>query len=149
MFLVNSRYRRFAATSFRSTRKGFTYQRHTLSRSYGVNLPSSLTRVLPSALVFSTCPPESVCSTVTMFSTRPAAFLGSMGSLASPRRASSSPLGVDPAFYSYQVRLQAFTDIQSSAELPCFVTAPLQHAGSGILTRFPSASPFGYTLGAD
>ena len=27
----------------------FTYQRHTLSRSYGVNLPSSFTRVLSSA----------------------------------------------------------------------------------------------------
>ena len=38
---------------------------HTLSRSYSANLPSSLTSVLSSALVFSTYPPESVCGTVT------------------------------------------------------------------------------------
>ena len=35
-------------------------------RSYGGNLPSSLTRVLPIALVFSTCPPESVWGTGTV-----------------------------------------------------------------------------------
>ena len=37
--------------------------RHPLSRSYGVNLPSSLTRVLPIALVCSTRLPASVCGT--------------------------------------------------------------------------------------
>ena len=80
---------------------------HTLSRSYGINLPSSLTRVLSSALVFSTYPPESVCSTVAMLSTRPAAFLGSMGSITSVRRPSSSPLGLKRAFYSYSLSLPA------------------------------------------
>ena len=35
------------------------------SRSYGAMLPSSLTRVLPIALVFSTRPPVSVCGTDT------------------------------------------------------------------------------------
>ena len=35
------------------------------SRSYGAILPSSLTRVLPITLVFSTRPPVSVCGTVT------------------------------------------------------------------------------------
>ena len=38
--------------------------RHPFSRSYGVNLPSSLTRVLPIALVCSTRLPASVCGTV-------------------------------------------------------------------------------------
>ena len=37
--------------------------RHPFSRSYGVNLPSSLTRVLPIALVCSTRLPASVCGT--------------------------------------------------------------------------------------
>ena len=64
----------------------FTYRWHTLSRSYGVNLPSSLTWVISNALVFSTCPPESVCGTVTSRSTQLAAFLGSMGSITSTRR---------------------------------------------------------------
>ena len=49
---------------FRLRLYAFTYQGHTFSRSYGVNLPSSFTRVLSSALVFSTCPPVSVCGTV-------------------------------------------------------------------------------------
>ena len=42
----------------------FTYQGRTFSRSYGANLPSSFTRVLSSALEFSSCPPVSVCGTV-------------------------------------------------------------------------------------
>ena len=81
MFLVNSRYRLFAETSFCSGRRAFTYKRHTLSRSYGVNLPSSLTRLLSSALVFSTCPPVSVSGTVPSCSSQYAAFLGSVGSI--------------------------------------------------------------------
>ena len=54
---------------------------HTLSRSYGVNLPSSLTWLLSSALVFSTRPPESVWGTDTNHSTQYAAFLGSVASI--------------------------------------------------------------------
>ena len=42
--------------------------RHPLSRSYGANLPSSLTKVLPFALVFSTHLPVSVCGTGTQTS---------------------------------------------------------------------------------
>src|SRR5690606_31582450 len=38
---------------------------HPFSRSYGVNLPNSLTKVLPFALVSSTRPPVSVCGTGT------------------------------------------------------------------------------------
>ena len=45
---------------------GFTYLRRTLSRSYGANLPSSFTRVLSSALEYSSCPPVSVCGTVNL-----------------------------------------------------------------------------------
>src|SRR5699024_12856117 len=39
---------------------------HPFSRSYGVILPSSLTRVLPLTLVYSTCLPVSVCGTGTI-----------------------------------------------------------------------------------
>ena len=41
-----------------------TLPRRSFSRSYGPFLPSSLTKVLPSPLVFSTCLPVSVCGTV-------------------------------------------------------------------------------------
>ena len=59
--------------------KRFTYKGHTFSRSYGVNLPSSLTTVLSRALGYSPRPPESVCGTDTKVAPH-AAFLGSMGS---------------------------------------------------------------------
>jgi hypothetical protein len=54
----------------------------SFSRSYGCNLPSSLTIVLPIALVFSTRPPVSVWGTGAM-PTRCWAFLDSMESMTS------------------------------------------------------------------
>ena len=70
---------------------------HPFFRSYGVNLQSSLTRVLSSALVYSTRLPESVYGTDTE-RTRYEAFLGSMirTSWLAFRLVSPSPLGVDP-----------------------------------------------------
>lgn len=65
MFLVNSRSHLVTATLFCSSRRAFTYKGHTFSRSYGVILPSSFTRVLSSALGFSPHPPVSVWGTVT------------------------------------------------------------------------------------
>ena len=59
MFLVNSRYPLFSATPSWLPKTGYS-----LSRSYGVILPSSFNIVLSSALVFSTCPPVSVWGTV-------------------------------------------------------------------------------------
>ena len=58
----------------------------SFSRSYGCNLPSSLTIVLPIALVFSTRPPVSVWGTGTV-PTHCWAFLGSMESVDSPNKA--------------------------------------------------------------
>lgn len=46
------------------TPQGLNIEGHTFSRSYGINLPSSFSRVLSSALEFSSCPPVSVCGTV-------------------------------------------------------------------------------------
>jgi hypothetical protein len=60
VFLVNSRLGRFTAAPSSLSRKGVTLPGRPFSRSYGTILPSSLTRVLPIALVFSTCPPVSV-----------------------------------------------------------------------------------------
>ena len=63
MFLVNSRLGLFAAAARGSGSASHHPRRHPFSRSYGVVLPSSLTMVLPIALVFSTHPPVSVCGT--------------------------------------------------------------------------------------
>jgi hypothetical protein len=61
VFLVNSRLPLVTATPLGC----YTYRGHTFFRSYGASLLSSLTTVLLSALVFSTCLPVSVCGTVT------------------------------------------------------------------------------------
>src|SRR3954462_615396 len=64
-------------------RRNFTLLRRPFSRSYGAILPSSFSRVLPIALVFSTCPPVSV-----LVRARPTsldAFLGGMASKTSLR----------------------------------------------------------------
>jgi hypothetical protein len=83
VFLVNSRYPLVCATLTSSDRKGLHQEGSSFSRSYGGNLPSSLTIVLPFALVFSTRPPVSVWGTGTV-STHCWTFLGSMGSVTSP-----------------------------------------------------------------
>ena len=57
MFLINSRLGLFTAAHSRE---------HPLFRSYGVNLPSSLTTLLPLALGFSPHLPVSVCGTGTL-----------------------------------------------------------------------------------
>jgi hypothetical protein len=153
VFLVNSRYPLLSATPARSGSESLHEPRHTFSRSYGVNLPSSLTRVLSSALAFSAHLPVSVCGTVT----RPTpyeAFLGSMGSLT-----------CEP--YGYRHHLSAFgmaariclrhpptglnRDIQHPAQLPFSVPPSVERSssGTGILTRFPSPTAFALGLGAD
>ena len=66
MFLVNSCLGLFTATLFRG---------RPFSRSYGTNLPSSLTTLLPLALEFSSHLPVSVCGTGTLAYT--GAFLAS------------------------------------------------------------------------
>ena len=63
MFLVNSRLDLFAAAGLRSGSESLHASRRPFSRSYGAILPSSLTMVLPIALVCSTHPPVSVCGT--------------------------------------------------------------------------------------
>ena len=94
MFLVNSRYRHFSAALLCSVSKLLHFQGHTFSLSYGVILPSSLTRVLSSALGFSPYLPVSVFGTITWVS-RLEDFLGSMGSVSLFRlRGSSSHLGI-------------------------------------------------------
>ena len=66
VFLVNSRLGLFTATAERFGREVLHLQRHTFSRSYGVNLPSSFAGDHSSALGFSPCLRVSVCGTVSV-----------------------------------------------------------------------------------
>src|SRR5205807_771118 len=78
VFLVNSRLGLLAATTAGSHRKDGHQPWHPFSRSYGANLPSSLTRGHSIALVSSTYLPVSVCGTGTSAST-PRGFSGQCG----------------------------------------------------------------------
>ena len=75
VFLVNSRYPLVTATVPSSGSKSLHQRRHTFFRSYGVNLPSSLSTVLSSALGYSPCLPVSVYGTSTNASTHTRLFL--------------------------------------------------------------------------
>ena len=63
MFLVNSRLGLFTAAGSTFGSICLSSIRHPFSRSYGVILPSSLTKILPLVLGFSPRLPVSVCGT--------------------------------------------------------------------------------------
>src|SRR6185503_2912264 len=126
------------------------------SRSYGVILPSSLTRVLSRALGYSPRPPESVCGTDTK-GAQYAAFLGSLGSPSIQlEELTSSPLGYatrrlslsGPGGPSYGLERACPTSaLGLPFSVPAYVNAFL--GGAGILTCFPSPTRLRLGLGSD
>ena len=118
MFLVNSRLGLFTAATFRW---------RPFSRSYGANLPSSLTTLLPLALGFSPHLPVSVCGTGTLAYTR--AFLAS--------KHRGLPYYISVPFAQLYQRL-------GSAILKC--PSGLRFGGYGISTVCASTTPCGLAL---
>ena len=112
--MVNSCLGLFSATYSR---------RHPLFRSYGVNLPSSLTVNLPSALVYSTRLRVSVCGTGTSMVECLADFLGSLLTPAVASRKRSAYC---------QVRLSRWICLPRSAPTP-FNALFRQRAGVSLL----------------
>ena len=150
MFLVNSRGHHFIATLFRLARRGFTYQGHTFSRSYGVILPSSFTKGLSSALGFSPHPPVSVWGTVTFY-LKLRGFSWKQGinhfSPVGPRHHAST-FNSRPDF----PKQPAYTlkPGQPSPGWSNLLRLPIAiKSGTGILTCFPSTTHFCLALGAD
>jgi hypothetical protein len=96
-------------------------------------LPSSLTRVLPFAFVFSTRLPVSVCGTVSCFH-RQDGFSCPCVLHTSSRRTASRPSSRLPP---------------QSTQWLCFPTVFIltPTTGTGLLTRCPSPTPFGLGLG--
>ena len=153
MFLVNSHNPHFTATSSRFPGEPDHAGRHTFSRSYGVSLPSSLARVLSRALGYSPRPPESVCSTVTRAAPC-AAFLVSLESSSCPAEAgphhlSTTRSAVCPSRVLAKQPTGLDTDpctvLNLSFSVPAHFNAILGR--TGILTCFPSPTPFGLGLG--
>ena len=152
MFLLNSRSHLVSAASLSSARIALHQKRRTFSRSYGTILPSSFTRVLSSALVFSTCPPVSVCGTV-LYKLWLAAFPGSLASMTSLYIEMSAPCRTSELMVNRICLIYpptcTYQDNQRLAHLAFFVpTSPLIKS-PGILTWFPSTTLFSLALGAD
>ena len=150
MFLVNSRSHLVSSTSISLESKFHHQRRRTFSRSYGTNLPSSFTRDLSSALGFSPYPPVSVCGTVSCylklrgFSWKHGInhFVSTLAhfvlvlSLRTPDLPKSSVYILSPG---------QPTPGRSSLLRPLIAVTQ----STGILTSFPSTTPFGLALGAD
>ena len=149
MFLVNSRSHLVTATPTSLESKSHHQQGRTFSRSYGTNLPSSFTRVLSSALGFSPHPPVSVYGTVHYYL---------------KLRSFSWKHGIN--HFAAHRPLVSYLDIKSPdlPKLSAYILSPgqptpgrsslLRHSiavitSTGILTSFPSTTPFGLALGAD
>ena len=147
--MVNSRQGRFSATPRPFAGKRLQAQGRAFSRSYGSILPSSLTRVLSFALVYSTCPPVSVCGTGKGTSTfrgfsRPHGLnhlsaLRGIAITSQPRR---------PDFPGRVNGLPAWhRDVHHPAGLPFGVPPSLHAPGTGILTCCPSPTAHALSLG--
>lgn len=130
-----------------------TYYGHPLSRSYGVNLPSSLTTAHSSTLGFSPHLPVSVCGTGTVQS--PIRGFSRQHDYVElwPLRAPCSPLGDSfradlPTRNAYGLKPPNPTGGPTS-----LLRHPLWSNDYTVVQEycacFPSATPFGLTLGSD
>ena len=141
MFLVNSRYPLFSATPSWLPKTGYS-----LSRSYGVILPSSLTRVLSSALGFSPHLPVSVLvRSLTLQPNRGFSWKSFRG--VRSKKSSIRDLDLSAAdLPTADLRPETPTITRAILFRP---SSPLSvHAsGAGILTCCPSTTPFGLALG--
>ena len=137
MFLLNSCLSIFSAACIR---------RHPFSRSYGVILPSSLTMLLPPALVSSTYLPVSVYGTGTVrtiaafLDTRPALF-PTFSSVVSQR--AFPPVSYPGPGFLLSPRIPSVV-----APHAC-VPAVLSSCSTGISTCRPSATALALVLGPD
>ncbi len=148
MFLINSCSHLVSATRVSSIREGLHHQERTFSRSYGTILPSSFTRVLSSALVFCTRPPVSVWGTIPNnlklrgFSWKHG--INDFTTVVARRRVSA----LESRIY---LTLKP-THLNRGNRRLAHLAFPLPIAivrSTGILTCFPSITPFGLTFVVD
>src|SRR5690625_97804 len=142
MFLLNSRLGLFTAASH--------HKKHPFSRSYGVILPSSLTRVLPLTFGYSPCLPVSVSGTGTCNLARGFSRQCEVRNFGTLFPSPSQLEIVGRICLSNS--LTAWTHASSRAHsLSSCVTPSLKRlrGGTGISTCCPSPTPFGLGLGPD
>jgi hypothetical protein len=121
-----------------------------LLRTYGVNLPSSLTTLLPLVLGFSPHPPVSVCGTGTHLLN--SSFSRQCGIVCfgtcfpSPSRAQNA---ARTSLRSYLLRLDVPFQQHAQTILLCPCFSQTQIGSTGISTCCPSTTPSGLALGPD
>ena len=152
VFLLNSRSHLFTATLFCSTREGLHILRAHLLPKLRCHFAEFLHQSYLNALVFSTCPPVSVCGTVQQCLCLEA-FPGSRASMTSLYTEVSEPLRTSGLMKNRICQVYPptckYQDNQRLAHLAFFVpTSPLIKS-PGILTWFPSTTLFSLALGAD
>ena len=149
MFLINSRLDLFTVAATSSGGKPLHRRRHPFSRSCGAVLPSSLTIVLPIALVCSTHPPVSVCGTGS--SRLPRGFSRKHGLTHFARSFRPDPQPSRGARFTAPRPTAHHGDVQNPAELPFFVTPSVKRrvGGAGMSTCCASATPSGLALAPD
>ncbi len=145
--MLNSRLGLFTAAL-----SGFnTLPEHPFSRSYGVILPSSLTRVLSHTLGFSPRLPVSVCGTGTFNLARSFSWQCRIKNFGT-KFPSPSQLRLHANGICLVDSLTAWTRISNSALTLSYCVPPLLkrlRGGTGISTCCPSPTPFGLGLGPD
>ena len=141
MFLLNSRLGLFTAALSRE---------HPFSRSYGVILPSSLTRVLSHTLGFSPRLPVSVCGTGTSRLARGFSWQCEI------RNFAHKTLPITAQRYRKRIfllpRLTAWACTTNGTLTLSYCVPPLlkrRGGGTGISTCCPSSTPIGLDLGPD
>ena len=143
MFLVNSRLGLFTATDGLSHRFPF-------SLSYGVILPSSLTKVLPRVLGFSPLLPVSVYGTGDILLDSGFSWQCGVGSFSTFFRSTSRFILMESGFAYFPdfvlVRLTNWALLLSSCVPTYFLALDI---GTGFSTCCPSTTPFGLALGPD
>ena len=150
--MINSRLGHFIATVTRFRGEPLHAWRHTFSRSYGVNLPSSFAGDHSSALGFSPRLPVSVYGTVSVSDThRGFSWQRRVGSFVARRpRGHASGFGMEQRIYLPLPPTRFNPHVQWWACLSSCVTPGLTlHGGTGILTCFPSTTLFSLALGTD
>ena len=142
MFLLNSRLGLFSAA---------TSLWHSFSRSYGVILPSSLTRVLPIVLGFSPRPPVSVCGTGTSSLIRSFSCRREFNCFLSYFQV---PITAQPFRCAYFTThrpycLDGVYHHSAQSILPCHCLLQSLRCGTGISTCCPSPTTIVLGLGPD
>ena len=145
VFLLNSQPGLFTVTQSGSPCAG-SPNGYPISRSYGTIMPSSLRRVLSSALPYSGYPPVLDYGTIG-YKTHLQVFLGSRVLVTSPLAYRRLPITPYPAFRrSYRFGRRRPTLRSPSLLRPLKLITLI--AGPGILTGCPSPTPFGLDLGS-